>query len=255
MKRKILALMITLVAATAFTACGDVKQQSTADTTATETAPEVATDAAATTEAGAEMAGDMEVGDYPANDFEDRVGKTSFESYDEIIGLLEGDEAYAYVDVKGYDGQVLLVASNVYDDLLGHFATIDCTPYTRKLSGEITADSAIYSDSTATPIAIDDEGIIYMATHMSMEKTCYGENGTANPAMMSLAYVYTEERDDNGVPKSVGGFVRTKNSVVDDDIRDVNPDEIDLLSQMFDEYSNTEVINFTKVNGEMPAAK
>lgn len=43
------------------------------------------------------------------NDIEEKVHKISFESYDEIISLLEGSEGYAYVNVKGYDGDVLAV--------------------------------------------------------------------------------------------------------------------------------------------------
>ena len=87
--------------------------------------------------------GDMEVGDYPSNALEEREGKTVFDSYDEIIGLLQGDEGYALVKVKGYDGEVLLVAESVYDDLLGHMATVECTPYTIKADGKATADSLL----------------------------------------------------------------------------------------------------------------
>ena len=197
-------------------------------------------------ESSEEPVGDMEVGDYPSNEFEERVGKTSFDSYDEIIGLLEGDEAYALVEVKGYDGQVLLVSEAVYDDLLGHMATIECTPYTMKSNGKITADSILYSGGTATPLSMDDEGNVFTVTHMSIDKQCYGENGTPNNGIMIMVSVSTEELDDNGNPKSVSGFKRTKNSVVDDDVVYLNGDEVNLWTQLWDEYEKTEPINFTK---------
>ncbi len=194
----------------------------------------------------AEFTPDEELGDYPSNSFEERVGKTSFESYDEIIGLLEGDEAYALVNVKGYDGEVLLVTNYTYDDLLGHIATTECTPYTVKSSGVCSADSAIVSGGTATPIKIDKDGVLCTATHVSVEKNCYGTNGTDDVAIIVLATVYADELDDNGNPKTVGGFIRTKNSVVDDDSKTIESNDADTYKQLFDDYNNAEEISFTK---------
>lgn len=190
---------------------------------------------------------DSELGDYPSNSFEERVGKTSFESYDEIIGLLEGDEAYALVNVKGYDGEVLLVTDYTYDDLLGHIATTECTPYTVKSNGVCSADSLIVSGGTATPVKLDKDGVLCTATHMSVDKSCYGTNGTDDVGIMVLATVYADELDDNGNPKSVGGFVRTENTVVDNDGKDVGSNDTDIYNQMFDDYNNAEEISFTRV--------
>ena len=196
----------------------------------------------------AEPVGDEGAGDYPSNALEERVGKTSFDSYDEIIGLLEGDEAYALVDIKGYDGKVLLVAESVYDDLLGHMATTECTPYTIKADGKVSADSLLVSGGTATPLAMDKDGFVFTATHQNVDKQCYGENGTENNAVMVMATIYTDELDDNGTPKSVSGFTRTKNSVIDDDSVFLNGDEIDLWTQLWKEYEKAEPISFTKVS-------
>ena len=195
---------------------------------------------------GAASESEPEMGAVPSNDFEERVGKTSFESYDEIIGLLEGDEAYALVDVKGYDGKVLLVATYTYDDQLGHLATTECTPYTVKANGECSADSSIYSGGTATPVKMDKDGVIYTATHISVEKCCYGDNGTDNAAIMVLATVSADELDDNGMPKSVFGFIRNNNSLIDDDMKDIESNEIDTFDKLFDDYNNAEEVSFTK---------
>ena len=196
----------------------------------------------------AEPTGDAGMEVYPSNEFENRVGKTSFSSYDEIIGLLEGDEAYALVNVKGYDGEVLLVTEYTYDDLLGHIATTECTPYTMKSSGEVTADSLILSGGTANPVALDKDGVFFAVSHTSVEKSCYGDNGTDNKAIMIMASVYAIEFDDNGMPKTVSGFTRTKNSVVDDDSVFLEGNEVDLLDKLFAEYEKTEPISFTKVS-------
>ena len=196
----------------------------------------------------AEPVGDEGAGDYPSNAFEERVGKTSFDSYDEIIGLLEGDEAYALVNIKGYDGEVLLVTEYTYDDLLGHIATTECTPYSIKSNGKCTADSVLVSGGTATPVSMDKDGVVFVATHTSVEKSCYGDNGTDNAAIMLLASVSSDELDDNGDPKTVAGFVRTKNSLIDDDCKFLDGNEVDIYKKLFEEYNKTEPISFTKAN-------
>lgn len=193
-----------------------------------------------------EPIGDIGVGDYPSNELEVRVNKTSFDSYDEIIGLLEGEEAYALVDIKGYDGKVLLVSEFVYDDLLGHMATTECTPYTVKSDGKVSADSILFTGGTATPIAIDKEGNIYTATHMSIDKHCYGANGTDNNSIMIMTSISAEELDDNGMPKSVSGFTRSNNSVVDDDCVFLTGDEVELWTQLWDEYGKAEPVSFIR---------
>lgn len=200
------------------------------------------------TQGEAAAVSDAEMVDAPSNALEERVGKTSFESYDEIIGLLEEEEGYALVNVKGYDGQVLLVTSYVYDDLLGHMATTECTPYTVKSNGVCTADSALTCGGTATPVKMDKEGVFYTANHVSVEKSCYGDNGTDDTAIMILAAISAEDFDDNGMPKTVSGFVRTKNSLIDDDCRFIEENEVELWGDFFEEYEKAEAVSFTKIS-------
>lgn len=198
--------------------------------------------------AGEELGEDCELMDYPNNAFEDRIGKTSFDSYEEIIGLLEGDEAYAYVNIYGYDGKVLLVTSYTFDDLLGHIATNECTVYSMKLDGVCSADNNLFSDGTSNPIAIDSEGYLYAVTHASVEKYAFGDNGTENPALMVMGYVYVEEFGDNAEPKIVDGFVRTKNSLIEDDSVSLQEDDVDGYKKLRAEYDNAEVVSFTKAD-------
>ena len=186
--------------------------------------------------------------DYPSNALEERVKKTSFDSYDEIIGLLEGDEAYSLVNIKGYDGKVLLVADIVYDDSLGHIIATECTPYTIKSNGKVTADSLFFSGGTATPLAIDKDGIVFTVTHQSIGKQCYGENGTDDNAIMYMTSIYTESLDNNGIPESISGFTRTENTVIDNEGKDVNKNDTKLWIQLWDEYEKAEPINFIKIN-------
>ena len=267
MKKKIFVLTVAMATvATMLTACGTSSQieetaeqisevqEAQADDTAEDEAEvedETVTEGEAVVGAddteAEEMIGDEEWGDYPSNELECRVERTSFDSYDEIIGLLEGDEAYAYVDVKGYDGQVLLIAEFTYEYEAGVYATTEVTAYTMK-NGVCTADTLVTSGGTGTPLMIDDQGVILTASHSSVERYCYGENGTGIPAMMMLSSVYATEFDDNGDPTQVSGFVRTVNSLVNDDMKDVEADDIDTYNQMFDEYCNATVIGFTRVS-------
>ena len=180
-----------------------------------------------------------------SNGIEERAGKTSFDSYDEIISLLEGTEAYGYADVYGYDEPVLFIAEESYGDGEGGQLAIEVTPYTKKSNGKITSDGVLASGGTANPISVDDNGIIYCATHSSIEKDCYGDNGTDDNAMMLLAYVYIDEYDDNGQPKTVGGFLRTNNSLVDDDLRDVDPSDVDTFEKLFEDLTKAHPIAFT----------
>lgn len=189
--------------------------------------------------------GDEEIGDYPSNDLEERLGKYSFDSYDEIISLLEGDEAYAYVDIKGMDEPVLLVANETYGNGAGGQIALAATPYTKKSDGKYTVDSTLVSGGTANPISVDDDGLIYCATHTTLEKSCYGDNGTENKCLMVMAYVYADSFDDNGDPKTVGGFIRTENKVIDNPGAEVAADDVETFKQMFKDLEKAHEIIFT----------
>ena len=185
--------------------------------------------------------------DYPSNAMEERVGKTSFDSYDEIISLLEPGEAYAKVNIKGYDGEVLLITDFTYDNLDGNMAAVEATPYTMKSSGKVTADSLLVAGGTANPIAIDSDGAVCLATHTTMNKQCYGTNGTDDVAVMILSTVYIDEFDADGNPAKVGGFIRTENTVIDNAGEEIASDNVAVFSEMFEEYGNAKIVNFTVV--------
>ena len=192
--------------------------------------------------------------DYPSNELEVRTGKTSFESYDEIISLLEGDEAYALVKVKGYDGDVLLVASGVFDNCDGeNMAAIDSVAYTKKANGTVTADICLATNGTAYPISIDDAGLVYCFGHHEINEYCYGDNGTDDASMIMMKYISVTEFDDEGYPTKIGGFYRENNSVVNDDIKDYAEDDVDMFNKVFDEFAAAKVVNFTTLDGRVAA--
>jgi len=194
---------------------------------------------------------DKEVSGYPSNAMEERTGKTEFSSYDEIISLLEGTEGYALVKIKGYDGDVLLVADNVYDNLDGNMATIEATPYTMKSTGAVSADSLLTSGGTAYPISIGDDGLVYLYGNHSVETQCYGENGTDDAGLMVMKLIYISEFDSNGDIAKVSGFHRNPDntSVIDNDSIDYNEDDVEMFHEAFEDYAATTPVNFTAVDG------
>ncbi len=191
--------------------------------------------------------GNVSYEEYPSNEFEERVKKYSFDSYDEIVNLLDGDEAYAYIPIMGAKEPILLVTSYTYDNLDGKRAAIDATPYIKYADGKIRAGGVFTSGSTATPLALTDDGCVIIATHTSVEKDCLGDNGTDTPAVMVMSYIYTSY-DEELKPESYGGFVRDKNTVIDNDGVRIAEDDEDAYNNAFLEYGRAKVINFTRVN-------
>lgn len=186
-----------------------------------------------------------ELPDEPMNSFEARLEQYEFKSYDEIIGLLEGDEAYALVKVLGKDEEVLLLAETMYETEEGQIYATQATPYTMKSTGKVTADSLLFSDGPDTPIALDENGIICCASPTSIEKQCYGENGSPNKGLMLLEYIYVLQYDKNGNPAAVSGFFRTTNNLVNDDRTDIEDNDLAAFEQARSDYDAAEPIVFT----------
>lgn len=183
----------------------------------------------------------------PSNSFEERVGKDSFDSYDEIIGLLQAPEAYAFANIKGSDEPVLLVAEDTFGgDNLGYHGALEATPYIKLADGKFHAGSNFFTISTGTPLAVSADGLVYCATHDSMTTLCLGDNGTGIKGIMCMEYVYTNFGED-GKPDTFGGFIRTENTVVNNDGVAIAKDDEAAFKQAFEDYENCTVIDFIPV--------
>ena len=222
----------------------EAKEEAVAEETAAEETEE-------TTEVIAEeLLGDGDILDgefIPSNAMESRCGKDTFDSCEEIISLLEAPEAYAYVDMKGMDEPVLLVAEDTFGgDNLGYYGALEATPYAKGADGKYRAGSVFWTISTGTPLAMSDDGMIYCATHDSMDVQCYGENGTDTPAIMIMMTVHAEY-DDDGNPINISGFKRDKNTVVDNPGVTLAADDVEAFEGAFRDYEKCTPINFTPV--------
>ena len=263
MKKKIVALLMAAVCAMLATACGsDAAETAGTETAETETAEAEAAEAEATetetaeaeaavteeaaeavsenAEAVSENAEPEMAEDFMPSDFlQERVGRDVFSSYDEVIGLLEKDNGYAKVEVKGYDGEVLLITDYTYDNLDGNIATIQASVYTLE-DGNVKNVGNVMSYGTAYPLSIKD-GIIYCAGNHAFDTCCISSDTHAVMMMTSIM----EDFDTNGNP-SYTGFIREDNSLSDDG-KEVEIDSQEDFYKYFDLLQDTEIINFTVV--------
>lgn len=265
--KKVVSLIMVMAMLVGITGCGKSEAPAAvaAEPAATEQAKEEVKqelaqetvkegDAEAVEEAFAEETAEEEIiGDegipedafIPSNAFEERCGRDSFESYDEIVGLLKAPEAYAYVDIMGMDEPVLLVADDTFGgDELGYRGALQATPYAKYADGKYHACSILCTISTGTPLAMSEDKMVYCATHDSMRVQCFGENGTDIPSIMVMKYVQAEY-DDAGNPSKVTGFVRDKNTVVNNDGVKIAEDDVKAYKDAFAEYEKCTPIDFT----------
>lgn len=225
----------------------EVKEEAEPEEVAEEPVEEVA-DETATEDTSGEIVGDEGIPEgtfIPSNAFEERCGRDSFESYDEIVALLKAPEAYAYVDIMGMDEPVLLVADDTFGgDELGYRGALQATPYAKYADGKYHACSILYTISTGTPLAMSEDKMVYCATHDSMRVQCFGENGTDIPGIMVMKYVQAEY-DDDGNPSKITGFVRDKNTVINNDGVEIAEDDVKAFKDAFAEYEKCTPIDFT----------
>ncbi len=173
----------------------------------------------------------------PSSFVEEKAGKGTFASYEELISLLESGQGYAYLELTGYDGKILAIAQNLYDDQEGHNASMEAYLYTEK-NGEVTNAGNAFSNGTAYPIRFGG-GLLYACgSHTYESNFISGETG----GLMVKDYV-SEDFDENGTA-TYTGFLRESNTFESD--QDFTGGEAEFQA-LFDNYLKQEVLNFTKV--------
>ena len=191
-----------------------------------------------------EMVGDEEMGDYPQNFMEERAGQYEFDSYDEIISLLEDGECYGFANVMGSDEEVLFIA-NEYFTGYGYPAVIECYPYIKNPTGKYSCGGVLFSGGTANPISVSDDGLIFTGNHTEVEESALSQE---NGGVMIVVYAYVEWGQD-GTDDTYGGFVRETNSIANDGI-EIAPGDGSVFEQAFADYAEATPIAFTVVGDE-----
>ena len=160
----IMAGMLTLTGCSGLSAFGlgdeaaetaeveDAEDADDADVSEAETASE--DDAQAS---DAEQGGEAELDFIPSSFVETNAGTDQFKSYDDIISNLKKGEGYAYIKVKGYDGDLLAITETVNAK-----HSIDVAIYGMK-DGMAKCFGCAIGEEDKYPVAVGD-GIVYVCS-------------------------------------------------------------------------------------------
>lgn len=246
MKKWTMGISAVLMAAMVLSGCGKQQAADTADETAVQTEETQTEENQEEDQAGAEeensaeeeMTGDEGLPDDIPNSFvEEQSGKTEFDSYDDLISNLTAGQAYAYITLTGYEGDVLLITDQTYDDK-GSTAAMMADIYLEN-NGKVTYASIVGGSGTAYPVRYAD-GVLYTAGAHEVSSYFVSEE---TQGVMVKDYV-TESFDENGTA-SYTGFLREKNTFDNDE--DIDTDSDQIFMEKMEEYGAAAVVDFTVV--------
>lgn len=176
----------------------------------------------------------------PGSFVEEAAGKETFDSYDELISYLKKDNGYTYFKLEGYDGDLLAVTEQTYDDLNGHKASMEATFY-GDINGKVKFIGNAFSSGTAYPVRCDGT-LIYSAGNHEYTSQFMNKDGDA---LIVKDYI-SENFDENGNAE-YSGFHREDNTYDSEDIPSDPAEAEKILAAFYDDLENKEVMNFTVV--------
>lgn len=179
--------------------------------------------------------------DIPSSFVEEAASKTSFDSYDELIGFLKQGEAYAYVNMLGSNEQILLITDEIAEKDGKATASL-VYPYLRNGDGKIVFGSLIGGSGEGNSVAVTSDGLVYSCSEDSIEVYCISKE---NKSIMCKDYLY-KGTDENG-KTSYTGFIRKENSLNDDGTEYIDTDSDEIYNNLVSEYENAKPIEFTLV--------
>ncbi|WP_026495711.1 hypothetical protein [Butyrivibrio sp. WCD3002] len=168
------------------------------------------------------------------NDFlEEQSGKTTFDSYDDVITELTEGQGYAYVKLVGSDEELLAVTDLVFEyDHSAYQASIY-----GKQDGAVTYLGQVTGNGSACPLRLED-GIIYAGTNHTYETYFISEE--YNSVMMKDMI---SDGIGNGA-NEFSGFTRETNTFEATTEYTGGQDEFDKLMA---ERENKPIIEFTPI--------
>ena len=176
----------------------------------------------------------------PSDFLQERTGRYDFDSYDEVISLLEKDEGYAYVELTGYKGEILLITDYVYDNMDGNMASIQANVYA-DYDGVVTNIGNVFTQGTAYPIACEN-GLLYLCGSHTYESDWISSE---NHSIMVKDYIYEDYDSDGNV--SYAGFMRETPDYDND--KEVDDEEgARLFTELNEEGMEKKIVNFTVVD-------
>ena len=171
--------------------------------------------------------------DMPEDFLQEQSGKTSFDSYDDVIAALTKGEGYAYIKLIGSDEEVLAVTDLVFES---DHSAYEISVY-GKPEGKVKQLGLAYGNGSSYPLRLED-GIIYA-----------GDNHTYATYFLSQEYGSLMMKDSisDGVEtgsEEIYGFTREKNTF--EDGTDYTGTKED-FEKLLEEREKKPIIEFTVV--------
>lgn len=139
--------------------------------------------------------------DMPSDFVQEQSGKTSFDSYDDVIAALTPGQGYAYIELYGSDEKLLAVTDLVFEaDHTSNEASIYGI-----LDGKVSQLSVVTGAGSSYPLRVED-GILYSGSNHSYET--YFISADFGGLMMKD---YISDGVDTG-SNEFTGFTRTENT-------------------------------------------
>ena len=234
----IMAGMLTLTGCSGLSSLGlggeeaetaEVEDADDADVSDDGTASEDDADAS-----GAEQGGEAELDFIPSSFVEINAGTDQFKDYNDIISHLKKGEGYAYIKVKGYDGDLLAITETVKAENNENHS-IDVAIYGEK-DGQIKCFGCAIGLEEKYPVAVGD-GMVYVCSTDAYECLFMNPDGDGLMVKDDIS-----KADDS----SYVGFLRETNSYDDAETKDFEGGEKE-FKEYFKNYEAATPINFTVV--------
>ncbi len=178
----------------------------------------------------AEQGGEAELDFIPSSFVETNAGTDQFKSYDDIISNLKKGEGYAYIKVKGYDGDLLAITETVNAK-----HSIDVAIYGMK-DGMAKCFGCAIGMEDKYPVAVGD-GIVYACSTDAYESLFMNPDGDGLMVKDDIS-----KADDT----SYVGFLRETNSFDDADTKEFEGGEKE-FNEYWKNYEAATPIEFTVV--------
>ncbi|MCR4685395.1 MAG: hypothetical protein K5649_08010 [Lachnospiraceae bacterium] len=178
----------------------------------------------------------------PSSFVEEDTGLSEFESFDEIISYLSAGDGYAYIELLGYDGELLAITDEVCD-FDGKNAATAVYLYGKWPGEESIANLGNAFGEEGYPIRVFD-GLLYCCSEHIYEADCISKD---SGGLMVKEYINEYENDEGELEYT--GFLRESNEFeADDEGPEELPEDADVLYVQYQKDADkAPVLEFTVV--------
>ena len=140
--------------------------------------------------------------------------RAAYASYDEIIAQLPVDAGYAYINLNGYEGDILATCTSTYEDN-GVHCGIDATLYVEN-NGKAELLASIQTGGTAYPVTVDG-GILYYNTPRQYAEEDVTTNAEGRYQLNDVKYASVSYDDKGEASFETKGAISASDITSEDD--------------------------------------